>query len=75
MSSSATTQDSETTSSLGVTTEAEHLEELLDEALNETFPASDPVAITIEPRDAGKPVLPNNITDSTDTNASSVPQQ
>ena len=30
------------------TTEAEHLEELLDEALIETFPASDPVAITIE---------------------------
>jgi hypothetical protein len=75
MSSSATTQDSETTASLGVTTEAEHLEELLDEALNDTFPASDPVAITIEPRGPGKPVLPNNITDSTDTNASSVPQQ
>jgi hypothetical protein len=30
------------------TTEAEHLDELLDEALIETFPASDPVAITIE---------------------------
>ena len=30
------------------TTEAEQLEELLDEALIETFPASDPVAITIE---------------------------
>ena len=29
-------------------TEAEHLDELLDEALIETFPASDPVAITIE---------------------------
>jgi hypothetical protein len=30
------------------TTEAEHLDELLDEALIETFPANDPVAITIE---------------------------
>ena len=29
-------------------TQAEHLDELLDEALIETFPASDPVAITIE---------------------------
>ena len=29
-------------------TEAEHLDELLDEALIATFPASDPVAITIE---------------------------
>lgn len=28
--------------------EAKHLDELLDEALIETFPASDPVAITIE---------------------------
>jgi hypothetical protein len=25
-----------------------HMDELLDEALNETFPASDPVAINIE---------------------------
>jgi hypothetical protein len=30
------------------TIEAKHLDELLDEALIETFPASDPVAITIE---------------------------
>jgi hypothetical protein len=31
---------------------ADHLNELLDEALKETFPASDPVAITVdvEPR-------------------------
>jgi hypothetical protein len=27
---------------------AAHLDEMLDEALRETFPASDPVAITIE---------------------------
>jgi hypothetical protein len=27
---------------------ADHLNELLDEALEETFPASDPVAITVE---------------------------
>jgi hypothetical protein len=26
-----------------------HLNELLDEALEETFPASDPIAITVEP--------------------------
>jgi hypothetical protein len=45
------------------------------EALNATFPPSDPVAITIEPRDAGKPVLRNNITDSADTNASSIPRE
>jgi hypothetical protein len=32
----------------GDTAEAEHLEKLLDEALIETFPASDPVAIAIE---------------------------
>jgi hypothetical protein len=74
MSSPLATQDRETSSSLGVTSEAEHLEELLDEALNETFPASDPVAITIEQRDAGKPVPQNNITDSTDTNASTISQ-
>jgi hypothetical protein len=28
---------------------AEHLEAMLDEALKETFPASDPVAVTIQP--------------------------
>jgi hypothetical protein len=27
----------------------EHQEELLDEAIDETFPASDPVSISIEP--------------------------
>ena len=35
-------------SSPGDTTEAEHLDKLLDEALLETFPASDPIAIAIE---------------------------
>jgi hypothetical protein len=49
----------------GVTTEAEHLEELLDEALLETFPASDPVAISIEQRDARKPMLENKPIEST----------
>jgi hypothetical protein len=29
--------------------DAEHLEAMLDEALKETFPASDPVAVTIQP--------------------------
>jgi hypothetical protein len=29
-----------------------HLDELLDEALEETFPASDPIAITVEPKTA-----------------------
>jgi len=28
---------------------AEHLEALLDEALKATFPASDPVALTVQP--------------------------
>jgi hypothetical protein len=32
-----------------------HMEELLDEALNETFPASDPVAINIERRSDQRP--------------------
>ena len=41
-------------SSPGDTTEAEHLEKLLDEGLIETFPASDPVAIAIE-RDTRNP--------------------
>jgi hypothetical protein len=27
-----------------------HLDELLDEALRETFPASDPIAVAVEPR-------------------------
>jgi hypothetical protein len=34
-----------------------HLDELLDEALNETFPASDPIAVAVElagPRDGGE---------------------
>ena len=32
--------------------ETDHLNELLDEALKETFPASDPVAITVDVRPA-----------------------
>jgi hypothetical protein len=35
---------------------AAHLDKLLDEALNETFPASDPVAINIE-RATDQPVV------------------
>jgi hypothetical protein len=31
-----------------------HLNQLLDEALGETFPASDPIAIDIEPGAAGR---------------------
>ena len=34
-----------------------HLDELLDEALNDTFPASDPIAVAVEltpPRDDGE---------------------
>jgi len=30
-----------------------HLDELLDEALKDTFPASDPVAINVEPEPTG----------------------
>jgi hypothetical protein len=33
-----------------------HIEELLDEALEQTFPASDPVAIAIEKADTGADV-------------------
>jgi hypothetical protein len=39
--------------------ETVHLDELLDEALRETFPASDPVAITVEK--ASKGVEPNGL--------------
>lgn len=35
-----------------------HIDQLLDEALEETFPASDPVAIHIE-HEGHKPQLPN----------------
>jgi hypothetical protein len=31
-----------------ISAETDHLNELLDEALKETFPASDPVAITVD---------------------------
>jgi hypothetical protein len=70
MSSPGATQDR-----AGVTTEAEHLEELLDEALNETFPASDPVAISIEQRDARKPIRQNEPIESIDPNGSTVLQR
>jgi hypothetical protein len=59
----------------GVTTEAEHLEELLDEALVETFPASDPVAISIEQRDARKPMPQHKPIESTHPNGSTVLQK
>jgi hypothetical protein len=59
----------------GVTNEAEHLEELLDEALNETFPASDPVAISIEKRDAMTPMPQNRPIESTHSNGSTVAQE
>jgi hypothetical protein len=67
MSSPGTTQDR-----AGVTNEAEHLEELLDEALIETFPASDPVAISIEQRHAMKPMPQNKTVESTHPNGSTV---
>ena len=67
MSSPGATQDK-----AGVTNEAEHLEELLDEALIETFPASDPVAISIEQRDAMKPMPQNKPVESTHPTGSTV---
>jgi hypothetical protein len=75
MSSPGATQDKEAASSLGVRTEAEHLEELLDEALIGTFPASDPVAITIEQTDTKKPLPQTKIAGSTDPKAPTVPQE
>jgi hypothetical protein len=68
MSSPDTTQDR-----AGVT--AEHLEELLDEALIGTFPASDPVAISIEQRDAMTPMPQNKPIESTHPNGSTVAQE
>lgn len=39
--------------------EDEHEEELLDEALTETFPASDPIAVPLpEPSNNNKPATP-----------------
>jgi hypothetical protein len=70
MSSPGATQDR-----AGVTNEAEHLEELLDEALIETFPASDPVAISIERRDAMKPMPQNKPVENTHPNGSTVLQE
>jgi hypothetical protein len=39
--------------------EADDLERLLDAALEQTFPASDPIAIDVTPRDAALPTLNN----------------
>jgi hypothetical protein len=70
MSSPGATQDR-----AGVTNEAEHLEELLDEALIATFPASDPVAISIEQRHPMKPMRQNKPVESTQQNGSAVLQE
>ena len=74
MSPPGATEDRQTASSLGIKTEAEHLEELLDEALMETFPASDPVAISIERGDGRKPMPQNKVTESTDPNGNAAPR-
>jgi len=39
--------------------EADDLERLLDAALEQTFPASDPIAIDVTPRNAPPPPLNN----------------
>jgi hypothetical protein len=39
--------------------EADDLERLLDAALEQTFPASDPIAIDVTPRDEALPTLNN----------------
>jgi hypothetical protein len=70
MSSPRGTQDRE-----GVTAEAEHVDELLDEALIETFPASDPVAISIEQSDARKPTPQRKTIESAQPNGSAVRQE
>jgi hypothetical protein len=67
ISSPGATTDKKPISSPGVTSEREHVEELLDEALMLTFPASDPVAITIERADARRPMQPTKNTKSTGT--------
>ena len=46
---------SKTTSRLSAPSTA-HIDELLDEALRQTFPASDPIAIAIEQADTGQDV-------------------
>jgi hypothetical protein len=40
----------------GARSKAAHLDELLDEALEETFPASDPIAISFEEREVSREV-------------------
>ena len=59
----------------GITTEAEHVDELLDEALIETFPASDPVAISIEQSNVRKPAPQSKTIESTQPNGSTAPQE
>ena len=39
--------------------EADDLERLLDTALEQTFPASDPIAVDVTPREAVPPILNN----------------
>jgi hypothetical protein len=57
-----------TFSPLGDVTEAEHLEELLDEALTETFPASDAIAIAIERGHTEETIARTKINEITQTN-------
>jgi hypothetical protein len=51
--------------------EAAHLDKLLDEALRETFPASDPIAITVEK--ASKGVEPDGLRSPDERERSSRP--
>jgi hypothetical protein len=60
--------------------EAVHLDNLLDEALRETFPASDPIAITIDkpskviaPEDLRRPDDPSTAAGSYETSVSWTP--
>jgi hypothetical protein len=39
--------------------EADDLERLLDAALEQTFPASDPIAVDVTPRETAPPILNN----------------
>lgn len=39
--------------------EADDLERLLDAALEQTFPASDPIAVDVTPRNPAPPILNN----------------
>src|SRR3954451_4790824 len=50
-----------------------HLDELLDEALKETFPASDPIAVDVDPPgergNRSGSITPSNETDETEATA------